>query len=61
MNPSIQILKALCAGKPWTDEENQTLIADFDGGSTIADLAGNHQHTQGAIRSRLIRLGKLTP
>lgn len=49
------------AGKPWDVEEDETLSADFESGTTIADLAQNHQRTEGAIRSRLMKLGKLPP
>lgn len=49
------------AGKPWDSVEDETLVADFETGSTIGELAQNHQRTEGAIRSRLMRLGKLIP
>ena len=49
------------AGKPWDTEEDRALVADFEGGAAIADLAQNHQRTEGAIRSRLMKLGKLQP
>jgi hypothetical protein len=49
------------AGKPWDAEEDESLVADFESGTTIAALAQTHQRTEGAIRSRLMRLGKLIP
>jgi len=49
------------AGKPWDAEEDQSLVADFESGTSIADLAQMHQRTEGAIRSRLMKLGKLVP
>ncbi len=49
------------AGKPWDAEEDESLVADFEGGTTIASLAQTHERTEGAIRSRLMRLGKLVP
>lgn len=49
------------AGKPWTPEEEQELAAAFDAGTTVAALARAHQRTNGAITSRLIRLGRLQP
>lgn len=49
------------AGKPWDGEEDQSLVADFESGTPIKDLAQNHQRTEGAIRSRLMKLGKLPP
>jgi len=36
-------------------------VADFESGTTIAALAQTHERTEGAIRSRLMRLGKLVP
>lgn len=49
------------AGKPWTEKEDQQLAAAFDGGATEKDLALKHQRTRGAIRARLVRLGKVDP
>jgi hypothetical protein len=49
------------AGKPWDAEEDQSLVANFESGTSIADLAKSHQRTEGAIRSRLMKLGKLLP
>jgi hypothetical protein len=47
------------AGVAWTDEEAQRLAAAFDAGADIAQLARDHQRTTGAIRARLIRMGRL--
>jgi hypothetical protein len=49
------------AGKPWTPEEDQELATAFDAGTTVPALARAHQRTNGAITSRLIRLGRLQP
>jgi len=49
------------AGKPWDAEEDESLVADFESGTAIAALAQTHERTEGAIRSRLMRLGKLVP
>ena len=49
------------AGKPWSDEQDAQLAADFDGGMTQKDLAAKHQRTLGAIRYRLVKLGRLDP
>lgn len=46
-------------GKPWTPEEDQALVAAFDSGSTPKQLAAAHERTNGAVRSRLMKLGKL--
>ena len=47
------------AGKPWTEEEDQRLLATFDAGTPVAELARTHERTTGSINSRLIRLGRL--
>ena len=49
------------AGGKWTDEEDRQLAEAFDKGSPIKDLAQRHERTQGAIRSRLVRLGRIDP
>ena len=46
-------------GKPWTADEDQALVAAFESGSTPKQLAAAHDRTNGAIRSRLMKLGKL--
>jgi hypothetical protein len=48
-------------GKSWSDSEDKSLIAEFDCGRSIDDLAQRHKRTRGAIRTRLIRLGKIKP
>jgi hypothetical protein len=47
------------AGKPWSEDEDQHLLAGFDSGLPVAALAQAHDRTTGAITSRLIRLGRL--
>ena len=49
------------AGTAWTDEEANRLAAAFDAGADVAQLARDHQRSTGAIRARLIRLGRLQP
>ena len=46
------------AGKPWTEDEDQRLLAAFDAGTPVAELVRAHERTTGAINSRLIRLGR---
>ena len=47
------------AGKPWDDSELTNLIESFDAGVEIKQLAQRHGRTEGAIVSRLERLGKV--
>jgi len=46
-------------GKPWNEREDEELTERFDAGWNVADLARHHQRTRGAIRARLVRLGKI--
>jgi hypothetical protein len=47
------------AGEPWDGREDGELMERFDAGWNVADLAKHHQRTRGAIRTRLVRLGKI--
>jgi hypothetical protein len=49
------------AGKPWSEDEDRQLLAGFDGGRPLAELAQAHGRTRGGIQARLIRHGRLTP
>ncbi len=46
------------AGRPWTIEFDNELINKFDNGTSIKDLSIYYKRTKGAIRARLIKLGK---
>jgi hypothetical protein len=47
------------AGGPWSTEEAADLVAAFDAGTSIRELAEQHQRSPGGIRSRLVRLGRI--
>ena len=47
-------------GKPWSENEDKALIKASENGISINDLVIKHQRTRGAIRSRWVRLGKIT-
>ena len=49
------------AGKPWTEDEDRELLAAFDGGRPLAELAQAHGRTRGGIQARLVRHGRLAP
>lgn len=49
------------AGTPWKGKEERQLVSAFDAGRKISQLAKEHQRTEGAIRSRLLHLGKVKP
>ena len=48
------------AGKAWSIEEDNLLIEQFDKGVSIKELSGDHKRTEGAIKSRLLKLGKIS-
>ena len=48
-------------GKPWTEGEDQALIAEFDAGMPMGEIARKHARTQSSIRLRLEKLGKIEP
>jgi hypothetical protein len=47
------------AGKAWTEEEDQRLVAGFDASTPVGALARTHERTTGSINSRLVKLGRL--
>lgn len=49
------------AGKPWNEQEDHELLAQFDRGCEIAELARAHGRTLAGIRLRLERHGRVPP
>ena len=47
------------AGKPWSRDEDKLLVEQFDAAMSTKDLANRHNRTEGAIQSRLAKLGKI--
>jgi len=47
------------SGKPWEKDEDDRLVADFDAGKSIDDLAVAHGRSRLAIEARLARFGKV--
>jgi hypothetical protein len=47
------------AGKPWSKEEDEKLVAGFDAGQTVEALAAAHSRSRFAIEARLARYGKV--
>ena len=47
------------AGKAWADEEDQRLIIAFDSGKTTKQLAEEYERTEGSIKARLVKHGKV--
>jgi hypothetical protein len=48
-------------GKPWTEEEDRQLAAEFDAASPMTEIARRHARTQGSVRLRLEKIGKIQP
>lgn len=46
-------------GEPWTEEEDRKLLAAFDAGRALQELAAAHQRTMGAVRARLLKYGRI--
>ncbi|MBN8547784.1 MAG: hypothetical protein J0M12_00565 [Deltaproteobacteria bacterium] len=46
-------------GKPWSVSDETTLAAEYDSGRNIQELAQHFDRTVGAIRARLVKLGKI--
>jgi hypothetical protein len=49
------------AGKTWSQEEDDRLLAGFDGGTPIEALAATHERTRAGIEARLVKHGRLEP
>ena len=47
------------AGKTWTSEEDERLLAAFDGGTRVEALAAAHERTRAGIEARLVKHGRL--
>jgi hypothetical protein len=47
------------AGKPWTAEEDQRLLHEFDRGASVTALAQAHSRTNAGIQARLEKHGRL--
>ena len=46
-------------GEPWTEEEDRRLLAAFDAGRALQELAAAHERTMGAVRARLLKYGRI--
>jgi hypothetical protein len=46
-------------GEPWGEEEDRKLLAAFDAGRALQELAAAHERTMGAVRARLLKYGRI--
>ena len=49
------------AGKPWSGDEDDRLLAAFEAGRTLKEMAELHGRTVAGVEARLERLGRLDP
>ena len=50
---------AAIAGKPWSSEEDERLLAGFDVGTRVDELATAHERTRAGIEARLVKHARL--
>src|SRR5216683_1903954 len=46
-------------GEPWSEDEDRKLLAAFDAGRALQELAALHERTMGAVRARLLKYGRI--
>lgn len=46
-------------GEPWAEAEDRKLLAAFDAGRSLQELASSHERTMGAVRARLLKYGRI--
>ena len=45
--------------EPWSEDDDRRLLAAFDAGRSLEELAGAHERSKKAIRARLLKYGRL--
>ena len=46
-------------GEPWSEDDDRKLLAGFDAGRALQELAAVHERTTGAVRARLLKYGRI--
>jgi hypothetical protein len=46
-------------GEPWSEDEDRTLLTQFDSGAALQEIAALHERTMGAVRARLLKYGRI--
>jgi len=49
------------AGRPWSSDDDARLVAWFDAGTGVPELAGRLERTRGSIVARLVKHGRIEP
>lgn len=57
--PQVRKLVPTNAGAAWTAEQEEELAAAYNGGASIKEIATAMERTNGAIKSRLQKIGLL--
>jgi hypothetical protein len=47
-------------GEPWSEDEDRKLLAAFDAGRAVQELAAAHERTIGGVRARLLKYGRIS-
>ncbi len=47
------------SGESWDETEDRKLLAGFDAGRGLPELAAAHERTQTGVRARLVKYGRL--
>lgn len=47
-------------GEPWSEDEDRKLLAAFDSGRSLQELAAAHERTIAGVRARLLKYGRIT-
>jgi hypothetical protein len=47
------------SGAPWSEDEDRKLLASFDSGRGLQEIAAAHERTQTGVRARLVKYGRL--
>ena len=48
------------SGEPWSEDEDRKLLAAFDAGRAIQELAAAHERTMAGVRARLLKYGRIS-
>ena len=48
------------SGEPWIEDEDRKLLAAFDDGRALQELAAAHDRTVAAVRARLVKYGRIS-
>jgi len=46
-------------GEPWSEDEDRKLLAAFDSGRSLQELAAAHQRTLAGVKARLVKYGRI--